>query len=157
VQHELDEHPHDDVPLSSAARISLPIDALALLAGMIIGLLVAWLYSFVWRARYTGAIREDAVLRSRAVTAGKMYEQLIPYLSGFPYDPQDVRFLGGPVDLVIFDGLSAGQLRRIVFAEVKTGGSILSRRERGVRDIIEAGEVEWAELRVTSSLAGGHA
>jgi predicted Holliday junction resolvase-like endonuclease len=93
----------------------------------------------------------------QAVTAAKVYEQLTPYLPGFPYNPQDVRFLGGPVDLVIFDGLADGQVRRIVFAEIKAGGAVLSRRERGVRDAVESGEVEWAELRVTSSLAGGPA
>ena len=132
----------------------MPTDTLQLLTGMAIGLLVAWLYFLAWKARYAGRIREDAVLRSRAVIAGKVYEQLTPYLPGFPYNPQDVRFLGGPVDLVIFDGLADGHVRRIVFAEVKTGGAVLSHRERGVRDMIEAGEVEWAEVRVTSSLAG---
>jgi predicted Holliday junction resolvase-like endonuclease len=135
----------------------LPTHTLQLLTGMALGLLVAWLYFLAWKARYTGMIREDAVLRSRAVTAAKVYEQLTPYLPGFPYNPQDVRFLGGPVDLVIFDGLADGQVQRIVFAEIKSGGAVLSRRERDVRHAVEAGEVEWAELRVTSSLAGGPA
>ncbi|HEX2250071.1 MAG TPA: Holliday junction resolvase-like protein [Gemmatimonadales bacterium] len=133
----------------------LPTDMLQLLAGIALGLLVAWLYFLAWKTRYTAVIRADAVLRSRAVTAGKVYEQFTPYLPGFPYNPQDVRFLGGPVDLVIFDGLADGHVRRIVFVEIKTGGAILSRRERGVRDAVEAGEVEWAELRVATSLAEG--
>jgi predicted Holliday junction resolvase-like endonuclease len=143
--------------LSLSQEEYLPTHTLQLLTGMVLGLLVAWLYFLAWKTRYTGMIREDAVLRSRAVTAAKVYEQLTPYLPGFPYNPQDVRFLGGPVDLVIFDGLADGHVRRIVFAEIKAGGAVLSRRERGVRDAVESGEVEWAELRVTSSLAGGPA
>jgi hypothetical protein len=131
----------------------LPIDGFGLLAGVAIGVLLSSVYFLTWRMRYTSSIRRDAVLRSRAITAGKIYEQLTPYLPGFLYDPQDVRFLGSPVDLVIFDGLSKGRVRRIVFAEVKTGESGLTLRERGVREIIESGAVEWAELRVGLSFA----
>jgi predicted Holliday junction resolvase-like endonuclease len=121
---------------------------LDLLIGIAIGVVIAWLYFLVWKARYTAAIRENAVQRSLAVTTGKVHEQLIPYLPEFGYNPKDARFLGSPVDLVVFDGLAEGQVRRVVFLEVKTGGSPLTRRERQVRDVIEAREVVWAELRV---------
>jgi predicted Holliday junction resolvase-like endonuclease len=128
-----------------------------LVVGTAIGLLVASVYFLTWKAGYTTRIREDAVQRSLAVTAGKVHEQLIPYLPIFPYNPKDVRFLGSPIDLVIFDGLADGDLRRIVFVEVKTGGSGLTHRERWVRDVIDAGDVEWAELRVPRTLASGAA
>jgi predicted Holliday junction resolvase-like endonuclease len=81
------------------------------------------------------------------VIAGKVHEQLIPYFPGFPYNPKDVRFLGSPVDLVVFDGLAAGNVERVIFVEVKTGGAVLTTRERQVRDAVKAGRVEWAELR----------
>lgn len=126
----------------------MPADLFGLFVGIAIGLLIAWLYFLIWKARYTATIREDAVQRSQAVTVGKVHEQLIPYLPDFRYNPKDVRFLGTPVDLVVFDGLAEGAVRRVVFLEVKTGGSALTGRERQVRDVIEAREVEWAELRV---------
>lgn len=125
--------------------------------GIVIGFLLAWVYFLMWKAKYTSRIREDAVQRSQAVTAGKVHEQLIPYLPAFRFNPKDVRFLGSPVDLVIFDGLAEGQVRRIVFLEVKTGGAGLSNRERCVRDVIQAGEVEWAEIRVARQFASGAA
>lgn len=125
----------------------MPTDLFGLATGIAIGLLAGWLCFLIWKVRYTTMIREDAVHRSQAVTAGKVHEQLIPYLPAFPYNPKDVRFLGSPVDLVVFDGLAEGRVRRIVFLEVKTGGSRLTARERSVRDVIQAGEVEWAELR----------
>ena len=130
---------------------------LGLAAAMAIGLLLAWLYFLIWKVRYTTRIREDAVQRSQAVTAGKVHEQLIPYLPAFPFNPKDVRFLGSPVDLVVFDGLAEGRVRRIVFLEVKTGGAGLTCRERCVRDVIQAREVEWAELRVARPIASGAA
>lgn len=121
-------------------------EALSLAAGIAIGLLVAGLWAVIWRIRYSAAIRADAVLRSQAVTAGKVHEQLVPYLPDFPYNPKDVRFLGSPVDLVVFDGLAEGELRRIVFVEVKNGRSGLTEREKRVRAVVEARAVAWAEL-----------
>jgi predicted Holliday junction resolvase-like endonuclease len=135
----------------------LPANLFGLIVGIAIGLLVAWVYFIFWKVRYTMVIREDAVQRSQAVTAGKVHEQLIPYLPVFPYNPKDVRFLGSPIDLVVFDGLAEGRLRRIVFLEVKTGGAGLTSRERWVRDVVQAGEVEWAELRVARPLTTGAA
>lgn len=121
------------------------------LLGIAIGIVIAWLYFLVWRLRYSAKIRENAVQRSLAVTAGKVHEQLVPYLPEFGFNPKDARFLGSPVDLVVFDGLAAGEVQRVVFVEVKTGGAPLTARERQVRDVIEAREVAWAELRLTRS------
>jgi predicted Holliday junction resolvase-like endonuclease len=120
-----------------------------LLLGIAIGLIIAWLYFLVWKLRYSASIRDDAVQRSLAVTVGKVHEQLIPYLPEFGFNPKDARFLGSPVDLVVFDGLADGDVRRVVFLEVKTGGASLTARERQVRDVIEAREVAWAELRLS--------
>ncbi len=120
--------------------------------GVVIGFLIAGAYAIMWKVRYTAAVRSDAVLRSQAITAGKVHEQLLPYFPDFPYNPKDVRFLGSPTDLIVFDGLADGQVKRVVFLEVKTGGSCLTARERSVRDAIQAGEVEWLEVRFTRPL-----
>ena len=127
------------------------MNRLDLALGILIGIVVASMYFMIWRLRYSAAIRENAVQRSLAVTAGKVHEQLVPYLPEFGFNPKDARFLGSPVDLVIFDGLAAGAVRRVVFLEVKTGGAALTTRERQVRDVIDAREVVWAELRLNRS------
>ena len=135
----------------------MPSNLFELAVGIVIGVLGAWVCFLVWKVGYTTRTREDAVQRSQAITAGKVHEQLIPYLPVFPYNPKDVRFLGSPVDLVVFDGLSEGRLERIVFVEVKTGGSALTIRERTVRDVVRAGEIDWEELRVPRPVASGAA
>lgn len=128
-----------------------PLETMAVLvAGIGIGLAAAGLYGLYWRYRYTRDVRRDAVQRSQAVTVGKVVEQLVPYLPHFRFNPKDARFLGSPVDLVVFDGLDEGAVRRVVFVEVKTAGSGLSPRERRIRDAIRAGRVEWEELRVAA-------
>jgi predicted Holliday junction resolvase-like endonuclease len=101
-----------------------------------------------WKQKREKVIRHDAVLRSKAVTAGKITEHLVPHLPNFSYNPKDARFIGSPVDFIVFDGLSdeeSDQIRDVVFIEVKTGVSALTKRERLVRDAIKAGRVKWLE------------
>jgi predicted Holliday junction resolvase-like endonuclease len=93
-------------------------------------------------------IREDAIAKSQAVTMGKVTEHFIPFLPEFNYNPQDARFIGSPVDFVVFDGLSEGDLRQVVFLEVKTGGSALSTRERWIRNMIRDGKVIWELVKI---------
>ena len=125
-----------------------------LVTGIVIGAIIALLCVAMIAPRYTRNARKDAVQQSRAVTRGQMYEQLVPYLPDFPFNPKDAQFLGHPVDFVVFDGLDEGDLRRIVFVEVKTGGSKLTTRERLVRDAIRDGRVEWTQIRACDLSAG---
>jgi len=101
-----------------------------------------------WKTRYEESIRRDAIERSKSVIVGKVSEHLAPFLPNFKYNPKDVRFIGSPVDLIVFDGLDEGELRKIVFVEVKSGKSSLSKRERMIRDCIRKGKIEWEELRI---------
>jgi predicted Holliday junction resolvase-like endonuclease len=101
-----------------------------------------------WKMESEAWIRQDAISRSHAVNLGKITEHLMPYMSVFPYNPKDVRFVGSPVDLIVFDGIDDGALRDIIFLEVKTGSSSLNARQRQIRDAILAGRVLWRELRI---------
>lgn len=102
-----------------------------------------------WRQEEEGNIRTDAVRRSQSVTRGKVTECLIPYFPDFPYNPKDARFLGTPVDLIVFDGLSdADEVQKVIFIEIKTGkAASLSKRERAVRECIKAGRVQYSTIR----------
>lgn len=89
------------------------------------------------------------VNQSRAVIWGQSCESLVPWLPEFEYSPPDVKHFGAPIDLVIFDGMTQGNLRKIVFMEIKTGSSQITPRERQIREAIEDGRVEFKMLRVT--------
>jgi predicted Holliday junction resolvase-like endonuclease len=93
-------------------------------------------------------LRADAIRKSTAVVKGKVAEQLVPFQADFGFNPRDARFLGSPIDLLVFAGLTEGELDKVVFIEVKTGKSRLSRRERQLRDVIDAGEVYYEVLRL---------
>ncbi len=123
-----------------------------LLVGIAIGAVVALLVIAVIAPKFARRMRTEGAQQSRAVTRGQIYEQLVPYLPGFRFNPKDAQFLGRPVDFVVFDGLDDGNVRRIVFVEVKTGAAKLTTRERLVRDAIRGGRVEWAEIRADAPL-----
>ena len=89
-------------------------------------------------------LETDAIQRSLAITKGKVTEHIVPYLPGFDLDPKDIRFLGTPIDLIAFKGLNASvEEVEIVFIEVKTGGSVLSAREKAVKKAVEEKKVSW--------------
>ena len=103
----------------------------------------ARLQSERWRQEHEQQIRMDAIQRSMAITKGKVTEHIVPYLPGFDLDPKDIRFLGTPIDLIAFKGLNASVEVEIVFIEVKTGGSVLSAREKAVKKAVEEKKVSW--------------
>ena len=113
----------------------------------------AVVYFQQWQAQAEQQIRQDAIQRSQSVTLGRITEHFIPYLRGFPYNPKDARFLGTPIDFVVFEGLSEGEVENVVFVEVKSGKGTLSTRERRVRDAVREGRVRWLELRPDLELA----
>jgi predicted Holliday junction resolvase-like endonuclease len=101
-----------------------------------------------WKVAHEVVLRKDAISRSRSVITGKIFEQLVPYLPHFRHNPKDARFIGSPIDFLVFDGLNEDRCDQVVFVEVKTGESGLSTRERRVRDAVQAGRVQWEELRI---------
>ena len=54
-------------------------------------------------------LRKDAVKRSKAVINGQVAEQIAPFLPDFPANPSDARFIGKPVDFIVFSGLSENE------------------------------------------------
>jgi len=87
--------------------------------------------------------RSDAVMRSRNVIIGHVHEKIAPLLPKFPYSYKDLVFLWKWVDYLVLDGLSKGNLREIVFLEIKSGSSQLNKNEQMVRDCIHQKRVSY--------------
>jgi len=142
--------------------------ALYILGALIIGFVIGWLCVRAqvaiteqkfradferWKTEFTAEIRKDSVNRSRSTLKGKIAEQMAPILPSFGYLPADARFIGSPIDYVIFDGLSAvaddkGSAVKIVFMDVKQGSSNLSRTQRVIKKAVEEHAVEWRTLHL---------
>ena len=93
-------------------------------------------------------IREDAIKQSRSVLSGQFSEQIAPYLPDFPFKPTEARFIGKPIDFVVFKGMDEKQIKEIVFVEVKSGKSSLSEVEKSLKSAIEDKHVSWREYKV---------
>ena len=104
-----------------------------------------------WQEDMQRAVR-GAVTQSRAVLGGKFTEQMVPFLPGFNYDPTEARFIGSPIDLIVFPGLAQGDPREIVIMEIKTGKNCqLTPAERKIRQLIEDGMVRWELIQKPST------
>ncbi|MEK6983534.1 MAG: Holliday junction resolvase-like protein [Nanoarchaeota archaeon] len=97
-------------------------------------------------------LREDAIKQSRAVLSGQFSEQIAPYLPDFPYKPTEARFIGKPIDFVVFKGMDEKKINEVVFLEVKTSQGKLSEVEQTLRDTVKNKIVSWHEYRVTKEL-----
>jgi predicted Holliday junction resolvase-like endonuclease len=115
-----------------------------------------------WKAtELTKAVAEeraDAVDTSRAVLKGKIAEQLAPLLPGFlgRYNAADARFIGSPVDYLIFKNMSKGEDSEdpieIVLLDVKTGKSTLNGVQKKIKAAVAAGRISFDVLKINEQV-----
>ncbi len=101
-----------------------------------------------WKVKNETFYRQDAINRSSAVILGKVTEHAIPFHAQFPFNPKDARFIGSPIDMIVFDGAEAEDVVDVYILEIKTGESKLNKRQRLVKDAVLNGRVHWRELRL---------
>lgn len=79
---------------------------------------------------------------SQAVKYGSLTEQFIPFIEQFPFDPEKFRFLGEPIDGIVFED------DKIIFAEFKAASSQLNKKQRRIRELVKNKLVEWFEFNL---------
>ncbi|ENW06985.1 MULTISPECIES: Holliday junction resolvase-like protein [Acinetobacter] len=99
--------------------------------------------------------QKRSVNTSRAVLKGKMAEQFAPILPEFQYLPSDAKFLGDPVDYVVFDGYTDfrdGDGRaediEVILLDIKSGGARLSKGQQAIAQAIQQGRVRFETLKI---------
>jgi predicted Holliday junction resolvase-like endonuclease len=135
---------------------------IAIAAGICIGATFTFFYFRAkmeqWKIETEKKIREDALARSRAVLKGKLAEQLAPIFKVFGYDPSDARFIGNPVDYIIFDGYTKVKEKAedipitVVLVDVKTGGANLTYEQMKIKQGIEKGLVKFEVVKLDEAL-----
>ena len=104
------------------------------------------------------AIKEAQVRSNntqRHVIKGQISEKFVPFMAGFEYSPADCRFMGEPIDYVVFhrlhdcvDGQANIDEVSVVFLEVKTGQAKLNKRQQVLKEVISRGQVKFETLRI---------
>jgi len=78
--------------------------------------------------------------QSLSTKYGRLTEQFMPFMKDYPYDPQQFRFLGTPVDGVQFEP------DKIVFVEFKSADGKLTARQKAIKDLVLNKKVEFREV-----------
>jgi len=97
------------------------------------------------------SLRKDIANQQRAGIKGKVSETFAPFLEGFPFKPSECKFLGDPIDYVVFEGLDERDVKGVV--EVKEGTSQLSKHQKQIRDLIDgldSADITFKEFRFKS-------
>ncbi len=99
--------------------------------------------------------RRQSVEQSRHTIKGQISEQMAPLLPGFEFSSSDARFIGDPVDYVVFhgytdlrDGNGSADGVEVVILDIKRNMARLTREQQAVMGAIEAGRVSFRIVRV---------
>jgi len=136
--------------------IEIIIVAIIFLVGIIIAYYIGYKFGAFrknkfWEEQIPGH-RKDAILKSRAVLGGHFSEQLAPYLPDFEYLPTECRFIGKPIDFIVFKGMDDKKIDELIFVEVKSGNAKLTSQEKNLKEAIEKKKVKWVEYRIPEDL-----
>lgn len=105
-------------------------------------------------------IRKESNERQRNSVKGKIGEQLAPLFPEFSekYESADARFIGTPIDYIVFKNMSKfsnseREPIEVVFVEIKTGKtSSLKPIENAVKDAIDNKRVRFETLKIQPDL-----
>lgn len=95
-------------------------------------------------------LSRQAIARSKGVKLGYYLEEWIPYFKPLlkQYNPCDYKYLGKPVDFIVFKGMEEKDIKEIVFLEAKSKSGSLSKPERQIKNCIEKGKTKFKVVTV---------
>ena len=93
---------------------------------------------------------------SAHTTKGQILEKWCPFLEHPEIDPdweaKNWAFMGQPIDYIVFDWRENKEINvadgKVIMLDVKSGKSQLTTKQRRIRDLIQAGKVEWRTIRL---------
>lgn len=91
---------------------------------------------------------EDAIKRSTSVSKGKIVEHFAPFMLPDILNPEEVVFIGSPIDLISFTNIDSKDEISIDFLEIKTGNSSLNKRQKLIREAIFSKRVYFKTVQL---------
>jgi len=81
-------------------------------------------------------------MKSKEVKLGLVAEQILPFLDSFPYNSKNIVGIYKPIDLIAFEE------DKVVFIEIKSGGSKLGTKQRHIKKLIDDKQVFFETHRI---------
>ena len=110
----------------------------------------------IWKKTELEKTVKESINRSRSVLRGKTTEHFAPITEEFlkEFVPSDAKFIGSPIDYIIFSGagsITDGEEKdiEIVFMDIKTGKARLTKVQRAIKKAIEEKKIRWKTLELT--------
>lgn len=98
-----------------------------------------WLKNSVLRDEVSQILNRK---QSLSVKYGKMTEQFLPFLEQYPYNEQNFRFLGSPIDGVQFED------DKIILVEFKAADSKLTAKQNRIKNQVLNNQVFFKEFNL---------
>jgi predicted Holliday junction resolvase-like endonuclease len=105
-----------------------------------------------WKKQQIEQTQQQGLEPSQSPSDSRLLNHLLPLLPGLQYHPNEMRFIGDPIDYVIFDGYTDAQennqsIREIIFVDVKRGDREKSSLiQDQIKAAIAAGKVRWETI-----------
>jgi predicted Holliday junction resolvase-like endonuclease len=89
-------------------------------------------------------IIDDLTSKKKSLSSkyGKMTEQFFPFLEKYPYEKNNFRFIGSPIDGIQFED------NKVIFVEFKTATSRMTTKQKKICDLVNSGKVEFREFKI---------
>lgn len=99
--------------------------------------------------------KNRSVSGSRAILKGKLAEQFAPIFPQFDYLPSDSKFLGDPIDYVVFNGYSefregvgSASDIEVILIDIKSGNARLSKGQQAIANAVRKGRIRFETIHV---------
>jgi len=89
---------------------------------------------------------KDAEQKAINVGLGTIVEDVLPAYQKFPFNICDCRGLFEPIDIIVFNGLTQGNVDHITFLEMKYANSQLKPQQRRIRNAVREKRVEYGVI-----------
>ncbi|MEM5874315.1 MAG: Holliday junction resolvase-like protein [Candidatus Aenigmatarchaeota archaeon] len=143
--------------------MSILITIISFLIGFIVSWFIFRIYFFNRLIKFREFIAEKVVkviipksIRAKLIEAisKDIIEQFAPFTEKFKeknINAIDAVYLGEPIDFIVFDGWKSGEIKRIIFVEVKAGEAAkLTKTENDIKEIVNKKEkIEFEEIDFT--------
>jgi predicted Holliday junction resolvase-like endonuclease len=104
--------------------------------------ILSLLQFFLWRRLAISLQKTRFQKRSLSSKYGKITEQFLPFLDAYPYNPENFRFLGTPIDGIQFEE------NEIIFLEFKAADSRLTHKQQNIKNLIQNKRITFEEIRL---------
>ena len=96
-------------------------------------------------------LKDKAIEKVKSKELPKRLKKIVPSLVDSGFNPQDVKTLFHPVDFVVFDGMSEGEVKRIVFLDHSNIDGNRKVLQQMIGGVIKTQSYHWTTIRISES------